>query len=480
MRIAVSLILASTLSCAVSVAGPRLVQVPVSNRAQVRALASLGVEIVDAHGKQLTLAVPKSGPLAVQANRLISRAVGVKVLSEDVDEYFAPYIHTLGKGAYHTVEQVGADIKQLAEKYPTLAQVVSIGKSYEQRDVQALRICGGVVGKWGRPVFLFMGCHHAREWISVEVPLAIAHALLENYETDAGIKALVDSREIYVLPMVNPDGLLYSQTEYKYWRKTRRKNDDGSFGVDPNRNYSYKWGTAGDSSYPGSDVYHGTEAFSEPETCNIRDFAIAHNLTSSVSFHSYGRTILYPWSYGDDTSPDKELFAKVAQGMSEQNQYLPQQSVELYASSGDTDDYLYGATGALSFTIELGNTFIPSESEIPGICAANVKAVRYLLEHGADPFPFLKHTPPARAKAETTIQATFDVAHHPFFKPTGVTLCVKEPEGDKEIPMTGDPATGVYTAQLPRAGAVYYFGLTGEGGKTVRTPRLGEFHSGGN
>ncbi|MBI4863897.1 MAG: zinc carboxypeptidase [Candidatus Riflebacteria bacterium] len=462
--------------------GPRIVKIPAATAAERAQIVKWGVEVIEVRKDSITVAIPQEGKLQTKVARAAARYPGAEVMVEDADDLFSRFAAQPDLGAYHNLPEIKDELNGLAGRFPQIASVHSIGKTVEGRDTLALRITGPDAAPWGRPVFLFMGAHHAREWISVEVPLAIGKWLCEGYATDPAVKSLVDAREIWILPAVNPDGLNYSQTQSKYWRKNRRKNADGSYGVDPNRNYGYKWGTAGDSGYPGSDVYRGTEAMSEPETRNVGEFAVAHHLTASISYHSYGDKVMHPWSYTYDTSPDKEVFSKLAQGMAGLNGYSPIQSSELYPSSGDTDDYLYGTHGACSFTYELAQSFIPAESEIPEICSKNVKAAQYLLENAAEVFPVLTHTPPAGAAAgPLPIGATFDRAHHPDFQPVEVKLIVVSGATAQETVMTPDPANpDQFTAELALAGAdgqpvEYFFGLKDKDGKLARCPRLSNF-----
>src|SRR5690606_24982078 len=122
------------------------------------------------------------------------------------------------------------------------------------------------------PTSLLLGCHHAREHLSVEVPLKAAQYLARNYATNPRIKELLDTREVWIVPMINPDGAEYdiATGRYRMWRKNRRDNGDGTYGVDLNRNYATGWGGPGSSASPKSDVYHGPGAFSEPETRAVR------------------------------------------------------------------------------------------------------------------------------------------------------------------------------------------------------------------
>lgn len=465
-------------------AGPRLVQIPATTRAARAEIASWGMEVVEAQESHLTIALQSDKSFSPMVMRKLSTMPGVKVVSEDVDEMFRQVVGKASDaGLYHTYEEAKADLQDLANRFPAIASMQSLGKSVEGRDVVALKITSSERSAHHKPVFLFMGCHHAREWISVEVPLAIAKNFCENYATDAGLKNLIDTREIWICPVVNPDGLTYSQNNYKYWRKTRQKNANGTFGVDPNRNYGYKWGTAGDSGNPDSDTYRGTAPFSEPETQNIRDFAKNHLLTTSISFHSYGERVMYPFSYGYVQTPDDTLFKNMSVKMAALNKYQPHQSVDLYPSSGDTDDHLYAEAGTMAFTFEVARTFIPSESEIAKICEANVKSVRLLVEEGAEPFPFLKHTPPAATAGTLSMSATFDRAHHPTVNPVEVKLHVANGAQIQDVTMTADAANpDVFNGSLqgtpvaqPGGPVEYYFTLTDKDGHVVRVPRLSNF-----
>jgi hypothetical protein len=181
--------------------------------------------------------------------------------------------------------------------------------------------------------------------------------------------------------MVNPDGMTYSQEKSRMWRKNRRDNKDGRFGVDPNRNWGYQWGNVGSSNSTYSDTYHGPHAFSEPEVCAVRDLAIREKFNASISCHTYSELILYPFGYAYNVpNPDQKIFKKMAGDMSRFNGYTPQNSAELYPAMGDSDDYLYGELKTLAFTFELCSTFIPSPSQIDDFCGDNVPAVMYLLE----------------------------------------------------------------------------------------------------
>ena len=267
---------------------------------------------------------------------------------------FAVEESTLG---YHSTETLEQDLRDLADRFPDLAEMHEIGRSVENRPIWALRI-GERRGSTKKLAFL--GCHHAREWLAVEVPFLLAKSLLEQPD-----EAWLSTSEIWVAPMVNPDGHEFTRTQNRLWRKNRRRNPGGSFGVDPNRNYGYMWGTLDvntSSKVPADDTYIGPRAFSEPETRAIRDLIGRELFRGIITYHSYSQLILYPWGYTNDPIADvgdRQAMATLAERMKTEIKavhgadYVPQQSSQLYPTAGDTTDWTYGVYGIPSFTIEL-------------------------------------------------------------------------------------------------------------------------------
>ena len=145
-------------------------------------------------------------------------------------------------GAYHSYRELETALTDLAARFPGLARLTTIGRSLENRRVLALKISDNPGLAEDEAGLLLVGCHHAREWISVEVPLLVAERLLETYDSDPSVREIVDGCELWIVPLLNPDGLEYSIGTYRYWRKNRRDNGDGSFGVDLNRNYGQALG----------------------------------------------------------------------------------------------------------------------------------------------------------------------------------------------------------------------------------------------
>jgi len=279
--------------------------------------------------------------------------------------------------------------------YPSIARLSILGQSLENRNIYALKISDHPDRREDEPGLALLGCHHAREWISVEVPLQMAIYLLKNYAQDERIKAIVDSSEIWLVPLINPDGLDYSILNYRLWRKNRRLNSDGSFGVDLNRNYSFAWGVddSGSSPHPASETYRGSQPFSEPETRAIRDLFLQVNFSAAISYHSFSQSILYPWSYADLPADKEPLFqqlaADMAQLISQVNgriYYTGRAATSLYLTNGDFIDWVYALFDIPAFTIELPPVdlqeggFFNSEQDIQSLTAENLPAVLYLLE----------------------------------------------------------------------------------------------------
>jgi carboxypeptidase T len=297
---------------------------------------------------------------------------------------------------FHNYAETTGSLRMLASSHADIARMTSIGKTVEGREIWALHINTAMESlrdnTSAKPGILYVGNHHAREHLSVEVPLMFAEHLLKNRNTPA-IWALLDTRDIWIIPMLNPDGAEFdvSTGKYQYWRKNRRNNGDGTFGVDLNRNYAFGWGTGGSSKDTSSDVYMGPTSFSEPETLAIKAFVEGQpNLKVLLSFHTFSELILYPWGGKYDPISNKQdlmVFEKMAQTMAGWNRYKPQQSSDLYIASGDTTDWAYGEHGIFAFTFELSpaNTggpggFYPGAGMIDKAFQDNLKPCLYLLE----------------------------------------------------------------------------------------------------
>jgi carboxypeptidase T len=302
---------------------------------------------------------------------------------------------------FHDYAELKQALYKMEKENPEIAKVHVIGRSYEGRDILALQLNTNRRarrrGQSNKPGAIFLGTHHAREHLSTEVPLLLADYFLRN-KNEPKISSLLDGRDTWFVPMVNPDGAEFDITEDRYhlWRKNRRPNGDGTFGTDLNRNYGYFWGGAGASPQTDSDIYRGPTPFSEPETQALKRFIEARKNTKVLlSFHTYSELILYPWGYRYEPIErrrDHAVFETMAKTMAQWNRYKPQQSSELYITSGDTTDWAYGELGIFAFTFELSPSsfweggFYPGQDAIDPTFAANVKPALYLMEMADDPY----------------------------------------------------------------------------------------------
>lgn len=303
--------------------------------------------------------------------------------------------------AFHNYAELTQELHDLQKKNADIASLMSIGKTVEGREIWAIHINTTAQAHQRRssskPGIIYMGNHHAREHLSLEVPLLFAKYLLEN-RTQPRIQYLLESRDIWIIPMVNPDGAEFdiASGSYKMWRKNRKKNSNGTYGVDLNRNYGFKWGSGGSSTNPASDIYMGPSAFSEPETQAIRNFIQARpNIKILLTYHSFSELILYPWGHSYNPVPqerDRQVFEKMGQVMSQWNGYRPQSASDLYIASGDTVDWAYGSLGIFAFTFELSpkstweGGFYPGAGVIERVFNANLEPNLYLLEMAVDPY----------------------------------------------------------------------------------------------
>lgn len=304
---------------------------------------------------------------------------------------------------FHNYAEMTEKLRTLTTRHSGISTMTSIGRTHEGRDIWAIRISGNIAQAQTLPAVIFMGGHHAREHLSIELPIHYIDYLLSEYVLgNPRIQSLVNSRDIHFIPMVNPDGAEFdiSSGTYKAWRKNRAANGNGTYGVDLNRNYGFGWGGKGASTSPSSETYRGSAAFSELETQAVKNYVEKHeNITILLSFHTFSELILYPWGHIYETisnTQDKQVHETMAKKMAEWNKYKPQQSADLYIASGDTTDWSYGEHKIISFTFELdpanawGNDgFYPGAKVIPEVVRKNLEPVLYLIDYSDNPYRVL-------------------------------------------------------------------------------------------
>jgi hypothetical protein len=321
---------------------------------------------------------------------------------EDPPQLAVPLAFPSADSGYHDYAEMSSEILAVANANPSIVSPrFSIGNSYEGRAIWAVKISDNVGTDESEPEVLFIGLHHAREHLTVEMTLYILHLLVDNYGSDTRITNIVNSREIYIVFNLNPDGGEYdiATGSYRSWRKNRQPNSGTTnVGTDLNRNYGYRWGCCGGSSgSTGSETYRGASAFSAPETQRMRDFINSRvvggvqQIKTSITFHTYSELVLWPYGYtftdvpSDMTQDDHDVFVAMGNTMASTNGYTPQQASDLYITDGTIDDWAYALHKIFIFTFEMypktsNPGFYPPDEAIATQTSRNREAVLYILE----------------------------------------------------------------------------------------------------
>jgi len=265
-------------------------------------------------------------------------------------------------GGYYTWSEMVSVLDQIAAAYPTITTAkFSLGTSIEGRDLWAVKLSDNPgVDEW-EPEVRFDALHHACEAGSMHAVIWALLSLVEGYGTDAQATYIVDNREIWFIPAVNPDGYVYNETTDPggggMWRKNRRDNGGGVFGVDLNRNYPFQWGfdNTGSSPNPSSWQYRGTGPASEPEAAAMVAFITSRNFVTAASCHTYGDKWLYPWGYVTTGPANEAQFQEISGRATEINEY-PYGSMGslLYRANGVTIDFDLDERNTMSWTPEIG------------------------------------------------------------------------------------------------------------------------------
>lgn len=410
------------------------------NGKTVGELAAEGIDVT--HGEWRDGRTFTSDFSESEAGRLRAAGFEVDVLIEDVQAYYVqrnqqvvvrspedscnyagagryPYAtprrFVLGSmGGFYTYQEMLDQLDSMAAEYPHLIsarQPIGDFLTHDGNPLYWMRLSDNPDEDESEPEVFYNALHHAREPNSLSQLIFFMWYMLENYDSDPEIKALVDNTELYFVPCLNPDGYIYNQVIAPQgggmWRKNRRPLENNTFGVDLNRNYAYEWAYPGGSSTaPWAGTYHGPEPFSEPETQAVRAFCKAHDFRVALNYHTYGNLLIYPWAYSGLPSPDDNIFSSAASLMTEQNSFLAGTTIETvgYFVSGGADDWMYGDTlekpSILSFTPEVGGAgggFWPLMADIENNCKGtmlmNLTAARLVLNYAELAYPRTRYTP---------------------------------------------------------------------------------------
>lgn len=456
---------------------------------------------------------------------------------------------------YISYDEMVDEILLMQDEHPDIVMVVSIGVTYEGRDIWAVKVSDNVAEDEDEPEVLITSVHHAKEWPGLEVVMATLRQLVEGYGKGVGdldgdgfsdgdddmdgavdedpyngadddgdglvdedwssarISWLVDNREIWFIPVLNPDGLEYCRQqvangvtdEGQLWRKNREPNyqDLGpakglTYGVDLNRNYGFHWGELGAQSYANSAAEDyigpvdksdddgdrrinednmdnmdndgdglidedGRGGFTATETKAIKAMVEEHEFSVALHMHTFKGTIYWPWMFTLQLPEDEDTFERIAREMNVFNGYefrdMDERNQQTYSRhppvDGDSNDWFYGKHDVISFTIELGyNMFIPGGEELAGIVAENLGANLVAIEEADHPRRepvVLEHTPLEDTTSTDDREVTVRVGGGELV-PGGMTLVYRLDDGKwRETTMMADAARGGYAASIPGA-----------------------------
>ncbi|VDK82401.1 unnamed protein product [Litomosoides sigmodontis] len=290
-------------------------------------------------------------------------------------------------GDYHSYDIISRWLADIQHFYPTIAKVFTIGETFEGRKIRGIKI-GNPVNRTDKRIVWIDGGIHAREWASIHTVLYFIEQLISRYGNDSQITAYVNALNFYIIPVVNPDGYEYSRSDQspraRFWRKNRGKivcSKDRwhrrrcCTGVDLNRNFDFYWGESGSSSHICSEIYHGSEPFSEPETRAIRDKLLSVEMYGKVdafiTLHTYSQMWIYPYSHQRHAVPNdvndlEEVGRQAVKAL--ENIYgtkfrLGTGADILYPSSGGSDDWAKAKAGVkFVYLLELR----PGENDFDG------------------------------------------------------------------------------------------------------------------
>ena len=330
---------------------------------------------------------------------------------------------------YHNYTEMTAEINKAVTDHPALVSKTAIGNSYEGRQMVAIKISDNVSTDEAEPEVLFTAHQHAREHLTIEMALYILNEFTDKYGTDTTVTNLVNSREIWIIPDLNPDGGEWDirSGSYAGWRKNRQPNSGSSnVGTDLNRNWPYQWGCCGGSSgSTSSETYRGPSAGSAPEVQNVMNFVRGRvvggvqQIKTNIDFHTFSELVLWPYGYTTaNTAPgltaqDQQVFSTLGQQMAATNNYTPEQASDLYITDGSIDDWLWGNQRIYSYTFEMYpssgglNGFYPPDEVIGRETSRNRAAVVLLLNYSDCPARVIGATcdgttPPAGPTFENT------------------------------------------------------------------------------
>lgn len=419
-----------------------LVRIFPSHPDQIQEVKSMGIELISEEEGETRIDVTVTRP---QLDKLISGGFDTRILL--TPEEWKDLKITIDP-QYHTYEEMVNELTNLQSIHPDIAMMESIGVScQERRVIWAFKISDNVQQEEDEPAVLYNGVHHACEVMGLEICMGLINDLLNQYGTDPQVTFWVDNTEIWFIPLLNPDGhSAVIDSVSLFWRKNGRDlNGNGTLyeyqcnnwwtcyteGVNNNRNYDYNWSYGGGQD-PWHYDYRGTFPFSESENIAIRSLSLEQKFVISISYHSYGEIVYYPWYWDGSYTPDDVTLANLAQQMAVRIKKHSGGGTYTYdrngAKSGMSANWFYGTQGTFDFMIETLEypLFIPPGSQIDSVYRANKPGALYILDR-------------IRGTSITGI-----ISDSLFGQPLEAKVKIMELYSPQVSPRTSDPVFGRY------------------------------------
>ncbi len=343
---------------------PLLLRIHIEDREkQIPLLASFHYDVAGINSKESTVDIVGNYDIYLNLTATGFETDIVKDLTPTTDEILALQDYL---DPYETEQK----LEEYETDYPDIAKRFTYSTTEEGRTIWDMKISDNVATEEDEPAIIFVGQHHAREVMTPEIAIDIIDYLLTNYPSDPQVQYWVDNFEIWVRPCHNPDGTNWVFTEYNMWRKNRHDNGDGTYGVDNNRNYPFKWGSCyGSSAWPDAEDYRGPSPASELETQGIMALTEEHRPVMNISYHSHGQLVLHPYGCSNvyQSPHEKKVTRDISSTMaslitrdSGSGYYENGTGWELiYAVDGEMNDWFYGEMGSIGFTYEVNTSFQP-------------------------------------------------------------------------------------------------------------------------
>lgn len=391
----------------------------IENKADWAALKTMGLDIVYRGDNYIEIVTHTK-----ELERIHEAGIKTETIHNDVSAFLRSRLPDKAMGSYRTLDEIYSYIDSIQIENPSLvSNKVKIGETIEGRDMWAFKISDNPNMDEDEPEVLYTAAIHSREVITPEVLMHFINYILNNYGFNHSLRNLINERELWFVLVVNPDGYYHNEVTDPngggMWRKNRRNNGDGTYGVDLNRNFGYEWGYDDEGSSPitSDETYRGTGPFSEPETQAIRDFVLDHEFIITMFYHSYSNLILWPWGFDYIATPDNDIFTLIGDSLAAANNYDPGPIWSLYVVNGSTDDWLYGEQSlkpkTFAMTIEVGDysdNFWPPASRIQPLVEENLEANLFLARVAGNVYSFRAPEAPVLTVADTVPTTAYSVS----------------------------------------------------------------------